>query len=77
MKDYYNTLELERNASQEEIAWAYSRLALKFHPKRNEQKDFTYNNYKFAEIAEAYEVLSTCKIITIFNKYELYFNFFL
>ena len=35
MKNYYEILEIEKNSSQEEISWAYSRLALKFHPKKN------------------------------------------
>jgi DnaJ-class molecular chaperone len=61
MKNYYEFLEIEKNSSQEEISWAYSRLALKFHPKKNEQKDFIFNNFKFAQIAEAYEVLANCK----------------
>lgn len=61
MKSYYEILELESNATQEEISWAFSRLSLKYHPKRNEKKDFIYNNFKFSEIAEAYEVLSNCK----------------
>lgn len=63
MKDYYNVLELEKKANQEEINWAYSRLALKHHPKRNPPEDFIYNNYKFAEIAEAFEVLSNCRFL--------------
>ena len=61
MKNYYEILDLEKDATQEQISWAYSRLALKYHPKRNEQKDFIYNNHQFSRIAEAYEVLSTCK----------------
>jgi DnaJ-class molecular chaperone len=58
MKDYYKILELEKKASQEEISWAYSRLSLKHHPKKNNQKDIIYNNYIFSEIAEAYQALS-------------------
>ena len=76
MKNYYETLELEKSCSQEEISWAYSRLALKYHPKRNEAKDFTYNNFKFAEIAEAFEVLSNYefKAIFDFNGYDALTN---
>lgn len=61
MTDYYQTLELSRDASQEEISWAYSRLALKYHPKRNRDTDFIVNNFYFNQISEAYEVLSNSK----------------
>jgi DnaJ-class molecular chaperone len=57
-KDFYSTLELKRGCTQEDIANAYRRLALKFHPKRNASKDFAINNFYFHEIAESYEVLS-------------------
>lgn len=59
-RDYYEILELTRKCSQEDIANAYRRLALKYHPKRNDSKDFATNNSSFNEIAEAYEVLSDC-----------------
>jgi molecular chaperone DnaJ len=67
MKKYYEDLELERDATQENIAWAYCRLSLQYHPKRNEQKDLVYNNFKFSQIAEAYEVLSNRKSILLIN----------
>lgn len=63
IKNYYEVLELNRNANQESIANSYSRLSLKYHPKRNEQKDIVYNNYKFASISEAYDVLSNSKYV--------------
>lgn len=64
MKNYYEILELELNANQEEIAWAYNRLSLKYHPKKNPKDDLIYNNHKFSLIAEAYEVLSTGKYLS-------------
>ncbi|KAF7623348.1 hypothetical protein AFLA_010648 [Aspergillus flavus NRRL3357] len=55
--DYYELLQVERNASGEEIKKAYRRRALELHPDRN------YGNVEaatrlFAEIQTAYEVLS-------------------
>ena len=60
-KDYYETLELSRDCTAEDVSNAFRRLALKFHPKKNDSKSFAVNNYIFHQIAEAYEVLSDCK----------------
>ena len=56
--DYYETLELDRKASQEDIKEAYRNLSLKFNPKKAIQSNATFYNYKFHKIAEAYMVLS-------------------
>ena len=55
-KDYYKTLGVEKDATQEEIKKAYRKLALKFHPDRN--PDNKEAEEKFKEITEANEVLS-------------------
>ncbi|RME69448.1 MAG: molecular chaperone DnaJ [Nitrospirae bacterium] len=55
MKDYYKILGVSRNATQEEIKKAFRRLALKYHPDRN-QGDKEAEE-KFKEINEAYAVL--------------------
>lgn len=54
-RDYYEVLGVDKGADQKEIKSAYRKLALKFHPDRNKEKDA---NEKFKEINEAYEVLS-------------------
>jgi curved DNA-binding protein len=54
-KDYYKTLGVERNASQEEIKKKYRKLAAKFHPDKNPGNKRA--EAKFKEIGEAYEVL--------------------
>lgn len=55
-RDYYEILEVGRNASDEEIKKAYRKMALKYHPDRN--PDNKEAEEKFKEAAEAYEVLS-------------------
>ena len=55
-RDYYEVLEIDRNASETEIKKAYRKLALKHHPDKN-PGDHTAED-KFKEAAEAYEVLS-------------------
>ena len=53
-KDYYKTLGLARDASQDEIKRAYRRLAHKYHPDVSKETDA---EDRFKEVAEAYEVL--------------------
>ena len=71
-KDYYDILELNRTCTQEDISLAYRRLALKYHPKRNSNKDFAINNYYFNNIAESYEVLSDRNIFLYFLNFILF-----
>ncbi len=55
-RDYYEVLSVHKNASDVEIKKAYRRLALKYHPDKNQgDKDA---EEKFKEASEAYEVLS-------------------
>lgn len=53
--DYYAVLEVERNASAAEIKKSYRRLALKYHPDRNQGDPKAEE--KFKEINQAYDVL--------------------
>jgi molecular chaperone DnaJ len=54
-KDYYETLGIDRKASQDDIKKAFRKLARKYHPDLN-PGDKTAE-HKFKEINEAYEVL--------------------
>lgn len=54
-ENYYDTLGVDKSASDKEIKKAYRKLAGKWHPDKN---DSTEAKGKFQEISEAYEVLS-------------------
>ncbi len=55
-RDYYEILGVDRNASDKEVASAYRKLALKYHPDSNPGDEAATERFK--EAAEAYEVLS-------------------
>ncbi|MDZ4793370.1 MAG: DnaJ domain-containing protein [Bacteroidota bacterium] len=56
LKDYYSILELEPSAALTDIKKAYRKLALQYHPDKN-QNDHNASA-RFTEIKEAYEVLT-------------------
>jgi molecular chaperone DnaJ len=66
-RDYYEVLDIERHATDDEIKKNYRRLAMQYHPDRNpgdkEAED------KFKEAAEAYEVLSDAQKREIYDRY--------
>ena len=57
-KSYYEILELNNTASQEEIAEAYRNLSLKYHPSKASPENQEVYELHFQKLAEAYEVLS-------------------
>ena len=56
VENLYNILEIKKDATQNEIRVAYKKLALQWHPDKNDDKIFAEN--KFKKICEAYFVLS-------------------
>ncbi|MFC4305561.1 molecular chaperone DnaJ [Cohnella boryungensis] len=54
-RDYYEILELQKNASADDIKKAYRKLARQYHPDVNKAADA---ETKFKEVKEAYDVLS-------------------
>ena len=57
-RDYYETLGVPKNASEEEIKKSYRKLAMKHHPDRNQGDTAKVAEEKFKEAKEAYEMLS-------------------
>ena len=66
MSDYYQLLNVSRDASEDEIKRAYRKAAMEYHPDRNPAPDA---EAKFKEIAEAYEVLSDPEQRAAYDRY--------
>lgn len=54
-RDYYDVLDVERGATEDDIKKAYRKKAMEFHPDRNPGDETSEE--KFKEAAEAYEIL--------------------
>ncbi len=57
-RDYYETLGVPKNASEEEIKKSYRKQAMKHHPDRNQGDTAKAAEEKFKEAKEAYEMLT-------------------
>jgi molecular chaperone DnaJ len=56
MEDFYKTLNVDRDANQDQIKKAYRKLAIKYHPDKNAGNKKAEERFK--KISEAYSVLS-------------------
>jgi molecular chaperone DnaJ len=68
-KDYYEVLGVARNASDDEIKKAYRKLAMKFHPDRNQGDAAKEAEVKFKEVKEAYEILSDAQKRSAYDQF--------
>ncbi|MBQ0214215.1 molecular chaperone DnaJ [Proteus vulgaris] len=66
-RDFYEVLGLSKNADEKEIKRAYKRLAMKYHPDRNQGDKESES--KFKEIKEAYEILSDAQKRAAYDQY--------
>lgn len=68
-RDYYESLGVAKNASDEDIKKAYRKLAMKHHPDRNQGDDAKKAEEKFKEGKEAYEMLSDPQKRAAYDQY--------
>jgi len=66
-EDYYKTLGVSRNASQDDIQKAYRELARKYHPDMN-PGDKTAKK-RFQEVQDAFDVLNDSKKREMYDRY--------
>src|SRR3954462_4860404 len=67
MADYYQTLGVQRGASDTEIKTAYRKLAMTYHPDRNNGSKEAEE--KFKSITEAYDVLRDADKRSLYDRY--------
>jgi molecular chaperone DnaJ len=67
MADFYSTLEVPRNASEDQIKQAYRKLAMRYHPDRNGGSQDAEERFK--KVTEAYDVLRDPQKRAAYDRY--------
>lgn len=65
-KNYYEILGINRTANDDEIKKAYKRMALKYHPDKNDHPQAAEH---FQEVAAAFEILSNKEKREVYDNY--------
>lgn len=68
-RDYYEVLGVSKTASDDEIKKAYRKLAMKYHPDRNQGEKAKEAEEQFKEVKEAYEMLSDSQKRAAYDQY--------
>ena len=68
-RDYYEILEVKKNATHEELKKAYREMALRHHPDRVPAEKKKEAEDAFKEISEAYAVLSDPQKRALYDQY--------
>ncbi|XP_044461602.1 dnaJ homolog subfamily B member 4-like [Mangifera indica] len=66
--DYYKILQVDKNATGDDLKKAYRKLAMKWHPDKNPNNK-KEAEAKFKQISEAYEVLSDSQKRAVYDQY--------
>jgi len=68
-RDFYEILGVAKNATDDDIKKAYRKLAMKYHPDRNQGEEAKKAEEKFKEAKEAYEMLSDAQKRTAYDQF--------
>src|SRR5579871_1138994 len=68
--DYYDTLHVAKNASQDEVKKSYRKLARKYHPDVNPGDKAAEERFK--QVQEAYDVLGDSKKRQVYDQFGFY-----